>query len=852
MDLRDAGRAVLVLRAWRRAWVLGLAALLAGAAVHAQTALVVLGSEEVAAGALEEATGEVSWPYGPILYADDPMEAGRAFVKAEGVGVAAILVLSDAELDPDLLERLAAGAPSLRVRVAPARFELAAGRSSSELARSIERAATLSLALLLESGDLVQEGTVLHRLAGINVTASREPKTTFDTPRPVAVVRRDRIRERSPDNIAELFREIPGLDVDGVGPNQRRPIIRGLRGHRVLLLQEGLRLNNSRRQLDSGEPPAIGGVFELDRVEVVRGPTSVLYGSDAIGGVVNLIPRRAASGVTGSQAYGALQYRYGSGDDQHRVSGTVSGHVGRLGFHLGGSYRDASAYDAPAGQFGELTLARDTRVQDTGVEDLNLGARIEYRFDERQELFARVERYRALDAGFGFVEPEDLGLGGSRVQLLWPDLAFDRIVAGYEGRDMGVPIADRVSLKAYRQSNERDFLTDVWVPFDSELPDGPGVQIASENFTDIDTYGLRAEASRLMAGRHLLTYGLDVHRDRSFNTDSRTETVVGAGPPDPTTSDTPGLPNATLRSLGVFAQGALALAPSLDLTLGLRYQDVRSSTRETANLDEPLTSASEGTLVGAANLMVRVSDNVNLLASIGRGFRSPNLIERFFSGQTPDGTGIWRRNPDLGPETSTSLDLGARLRTERVYFEGFVFGTFLQDGIQLRTTGEEVDGSPVFQNVNISAIDLFGVELLAGYEVAPSLVIEGGFTHLSAENPDDPTDRVMEGYRDRLDGRLRYGGSGDPFWIEYEVRRSGSTEDIAPGVSPIGDTIPGFTVHALRGGIRVSSYGRLGVAIENLGNALFAEPINVAFFRPEPKRALILSWTMEFGGRRGG
>ena len=226
-----------------------------------------------------------------------------------------------------------------------------------------------------------------------------------------------------------------------------------------------------------------------------------------------------------------------------------------------------------------------------------------------------------------------------------------------------------MSIRGYRQSNERDFLTNVFVPFDPEATAGPGVEVLSESFTDIDTYGLRAEASKLLRGRHLLTYGFDLYRDESFNTDRSTRTVLGAGPPNPSTDSTPGLPNATLRSLGGFAQGALALGPSVDLTLGLRIQSVRSETRETEGLGEPLSDSSESTVVGAANLLVRLSDDVNLVAAIGRGFRSPNLIERYFSGETPDGNGIWVRNPDLGPETSLSLDLGTRIRTERVYAE---------------------------------------------------------------------------------------------------------------------------------------------------------------------------------------
>ncbi len=763
-------------------------------------------------------------------------DAVRA-LRSDGAGVVLVLVLTGTDRVGSFGSRYSdAGARVFARDVPLGRSERA---SALAIARAIERAASHTVATLIESGDLAPGEGAVHELAGINVTAVRAPVDAFDTPRPVSVVQRHTIGERLPNNASDLFTEIPGLDVEGVGTNQTRPMIRGLRGQRVLMLEEGLRLNNSRRRLDSGEPPAVAGLFELDRVEVVRGATSVLYGSDAIGGVVNLVPRsagarRSASGMWAAR--GALQYRHSTGDGQNRVSGTVSGGSGKFGFRAGASWRKADPYDAPAGSFGDLSLETATRVQDTGVEDYNLGARLQYEFTESHSVFVRVERYRALDAGFGFVDPDDLGTGGPRVRLTWPDFRFDRLIAGYEGRDLGTVLADRIDLKGYTQSNEREFITDVFIPA------GPGISTRTENYTDIDTNGMRLEAAKLLAGRHVLTYGVDLYRDVSFNTDRRTRQV---GPAPPSVDDTPGLPNASLTSVGVFAQNAFALGSRFDLTLGLRWQGVTSKTRPTDGLVEPLTEASDGTLVGAANFLFRASEAVNLIGSVGRGFRSPNLIERFFSGDAPDGAGRWVRNPDLGAETSLSLDAGARVTTGAVYAEGFVFGNFLSNGIQLRPTGQQEDGLPTFHNVNISSIDIRGLELTAGIQATPGLLLEAGYTHVDAKNPDDADDLVQEGYRDRINGRIRYSGA-ERYWLEYQIRFSGRTDRIAPGVSPVGDVIPSFTVMSVRGGVRVFERHRLTLSVENLGNVLYAEPINVAFFRPSPRRQLVVSWTSEF------
>ncbi|MEQ9568874.1 MAG: TonB-dependent receptor plug domain-containing protein, partial [Longimicrobiales bacterium] len=118
--------------------------------------------------------------------------------------------------------------------------------------------------------------TTVYAIDPLLVTATRGPRLVSETPRPVSVLGRVEVREQAPNTVSDLFRRLPGLDVTGVGVNQARPAIRGQRGQRILLLQDGMRLNNSRRQQDFGELPALVDVTGVERVEVVRGPASVL------------------------------------------------------------------------------------------------------------------------------------------------------------------------------------------------------------------------------------------------------------------------------------------------------------------------------------------------------------------------------------------------------------------------------------------------------------------------------------------------------------------------------------------------------------------------------------------------
>ncbi len=714
--------------------------------------------------------------------------------------------------------------------------------------------AVLGLAVARPSGVAVAQearpdssGGRPHHLEAITVTASRTPTDVFLTPNPVLVIDTAWLREKTPNNAADLFRDLPGLDVNGVGPNQTRPTIRGQRGQRILLLEDGVRLNNTRRQQDFGEIPAIVDVAEIQRVEIVRGPASVLYGTDAIGGVVNLITDRPLRSPTGNQLWGRLGYRYSSEDTQHKPVGSLHGSFGRLGFGVAASYRETRPYLAPAGRFGDIRLDQDTRVHDTGVQDESYDVQLGYRLSDANRVFVNFDRYRAEDAGFGYVDAAAYGGGGPKVQILYPFQRVDKLTLGYRASGMGSAVADRLEITGYTQSNERQLNLDVFVPFG---PPGSGVQVNTENFTDLDTYGFRAEAAKILAGRHVLTYGLDFFRDDSKNTDVSQSTVTGFGPPQTSTDSTPLVPNAIFRSAGAFVQGEVVLTDRLRVILGTRYQDIHTETRPTPRVSDPPVESTDRTVVGSANLSYLLTPSLNLVGAVGRAFRSPNLVERFFNGITPEGSGFQSRNPDLEPETSLNVDFGIKYRLRNVYLEGFVFRNSIRNGIRIQATGDTVAGFPEFQNVNIDKLRFTGVELLGDVSLGRGFSAGANYTHLASKDVENPNNPVGETYSNKIGIEARYRETAGRFWASYSIRHNGEQKDVLLGASPVGDRLPAFTVHTVRGGMRVFHRGAhshsIGVTVANLTNELYAEFANASFFRPEPKRNVILTYAVTF------
>jgi outer membrane receptor protein involved in Fe transport len=685
------------------------------------------------------------------------------------------------------------------------------------------------------------------RLPEMTVTATRDLREVFRTPAPVSVVDSTTLARRAPASVTDLFYDLPGLDVNGVGPSQSRPVIRGLLGQRILLLQDGIRMNNSRRESDFGEIPSLVGLEALGRVEVVRGPTSVLYGTDAIGGAVNLITRQPPQAVGPTTLHGSFGYRFQGAGDTQRPFGLVSGTAGRFSFLGYGSYRDAGSYIAPPGTFGNLTLTSGTRVHDTGVKDQNYAAQLGFALTENSTLQARYERYTADNAGFGYVRSAELGQPfNPDIIIRYPRQGVDRVSLGYSNHAVRSAIADRLDVTTYYSSNARK------LSFDIIIPTGPGSQgeVAIHNFTDLDTYGFRIEAAKAL-GKVVLTYGADGFHDRSNNTDTSTTTGFGPTIVDPVSKT----PNAAFRSLGGFLQSDFHLAPRLSLIAGVRVQDIKAETRKTPNVSQPLVSHENTTLVGTLNAEYLVTQNFSLVTSVGRGFRSPNLIERFFEGPTPEGAGYEARTPGLKPETSVNVDVGVRLRGRQGMIEVFGFRNEITDAITLAPTGDSIalgpgPQTPVFQNVNVGKLRYLGIEANGRVILGHGFSTVGNFTVFDTKDVRDPSNPVAASYGLRVGGEARYDHPSGRFWVSYGLRHNGEQKDVSTFLSPVGSPLPAFTVMQARAGMQLFRAGRtahtITLIVDNVGNKLYSEASNSNFFRPAPGRNVTAAYRVDF------
>lgn len=708
------------------------------------------------------------------------------------------------------------------------------------------------------------------------VTATGTKRDVFEVATPVTVINEQKIQQKDPQNPADLLREEPGVDIAGVGPNQMRPVIRAQRGLRVLFLENGLRLNNARRQTDFGEITGLVDLESVQTIEVVRGPASVLYGSDAIGGVLNLITKEPS---TGDRFSGSVDLSYANAGDRRRGGAHVAGALGAFTYQLGASKRKASDYDAPSGSFGLIHLDRDTRVLDTGVDDTTIWGSIGWAVNDRNSLRFRFNRYDADQTGFGYIPGEQYGVTEDvKIRILYPEQQFDRYSLAWTGNSDRNPLSDSTNVQLYYQRNKRSLNNDININIG---PIGPGfpnsfVLANTYNRTLLSTGGLRADAVKvLFGGNHTLTYGVEGYRDRSYNTDySVTATHLKfAGPPfeivQYATSDRANAPNATNTSSGVFVQDEAILMPRLRVTAGLRYHKVDTRATATPKWNIDGLDFSDSNTVGAITATYQLTDELNALVSYGTAFRAPNIIERLFNGATPEGNGFQILNPALSSETSNNWDLGVKYRRADAFMELVGFRNTVKNGIvqdflspaeiatlpaDIQTAIRQSGARFVVQQVNADRLRYQGVELALGYRLPIGLTLGGNYTHINSSRlgattilpPDDV-------YKNKTFAYARYQPAGSRWWAEYNVRHNGEAKaNIDPNepVPPVGATLPSFTVQNIGAGARL--FEAAGIShdvtlwVDNLTNRLYAEFSNASFFRPEPGRTVRASYRINF------
>ncbi|HEV7271601.1 TonB-dependent hemoglobin/transferrin/lactoferrin family receptor [Pseudoxanthomonas sp.] len=565
----------------------------------------------------------------------------------------------------------------------------------------------------------------------IQVTATRTERAVVDVPNTVSVIDRQQLDDQLIRDIKQLVRYEPGVTVTssfgrfGLGGFR----IRGLDANRVRIQTDGIAVSDA---FSIGSfSNANRNFIDLDtlkRVEIVRGPSSALYGSDALGGVVSFITKDPSDYLEdGKDAYfgGRLGY---DGSWDGLLGGATAAFVGERWSGLVNVSHRQGRETENQGSVGGFGSAR-THPNPQERDGRSLLAKLVYAPDQDHQFALTVEGNEdATDTDLLTQRGLQPLTGATHTSVTARDKQTRaRVAVSHEWNGLASAFADSLDWQLYRQDSEttQDTREERTLP----APTLRDIRERQFNF-DQRTYGLQANVRKAFGDgvRHELAYGIDLSRaeTRQKRDGLRTFPLTGVGTPVmlPDVFPVRDFPVSETTTAALYVQDEISFAGgSVRLVPGLRVDHYRLDPEQDAIFagDNPgvvLADIRETSVSPKLGMVWKFAPDWSLFGGYARGFRSPpyNDVNIGFTNVQFGYTAI--ANPDLKPETSDGLEAGVRYAGDAVHASLSGYYNRYDDFIEsMRFIGVNDDGLMVYQSQNVADAQIHGVELKAGADL---------------------------------------------------------------------------------------------------------------------------------------
>jgi hemoglobin/transferrin/lactoferrin receptor protein len=634
------------------------------------------------------------------------------------------------------------------------------------------------------------------------VTATRTQEPALEAPYAVDVIEQEPFFQKGFRTPTDALSEVPGVLAQKTSAGQGSPFIRGFTGFRTLLLVDGIRLNNSTFREGPNQYFQTIDPWSVGRFEVVKGPGSVLYGSDAIGGTVNAITKNPEGFGEALEWHPALYQRYATAEHSQIIRPELGLTLNeQWGLLIGGTFKN----------FGEFQGGRDIGEQpNTGYDEWDADAKVEYRIDKNRKIVGAYQRVQQNNVPRTHSTRYAQSFEGSAVGSDFRrDLDQDRELTyvQYHATDLNEEYLSglRASVSWQNQSEVENRIRSSG----AESVDG----------FDVGTFGFWVQAdSPTPVG--LFTYGVEYYHDNvnSFSSNNAIQGPVGD--------------DASYDLLGLFIQDQIPLGERFELTLGGRFTYAQAEansvvdpdTGDAGSIDDDWSS-----FVGSARLACFVvPEHWTLYTGVSQGFRAPNLsdLTRLDTARSNE---LEIPSPGLDPEYFTSYEVGVKGAYEAFTLQAAYYYTVIDEMIVRAPTGEVIDGDFVVSKENAGDGYVQGIELGASYRFRPDWTVFGAaswqdgevdqFPTSDPETEREPVSRLIPvnlllGVRWEEPDRKRFFVEG-VMQVVHEQTDLSTADALDTQRIPPGGT-PDYELYHLRGGWRISEWATLTLAIENL------------------------------------
>jgi iron complex outermembrane receptor protein len=519
-------------------------------------------------------------------------------------------------------------------------------------------------------------------------------------------------------SLGETLTGLPGVSSTWFGPAASRPIIRGLGGDRVRIMTNGLEVGDASSA--SPDHAVAADPLTAGRIEVVRGPATLAWGSNAIGGVVNVIDDRIPREAPGKAITGTFQALGSSGADEVEGALVLDGGVKHFAWHVDGFRRDAGDVRVPGG-----------RLVNSALEGSGKTAGIAW-VGERGHVGVAVSE---LDSFYGSPAEEEVSI----------DLSQRRFDAEGEVRWAGQAIR-RLGIRAGRSSYEHVELE--------------GDEVGTRFLNDSDE--VRVEIAHAPAGPFEGRFGVQ-WTDREFS-------ALG---------DESFVPPTDTRTTGVFWLEDAHVSEAWTMQLGARYEERRAD----AAGDTPATRHFAG-LSASVSVLGELGHGWSFSTSLARSVKFPGAEELYADGPHLATHSFEVGDRSLGNEIGLGADVAVRQRSDHWSMELDLFVRRFSDFIREAATGAVEDGLPVFQfladdadfrggeihaEVDLNRDDQHHVRLIGGLDFVRARLADGG----------DPLPRIPP-----LEASLGVRYDGPRWWALVRETWADGQDRVAPLESP--------------------------------------------------------------------
>ncbi|TDR56023.1 outer membrane receptor for ferrienterochelin and colicins [Halomonas ventosae] len=671
----------------------------------------------------------------------------------------------------------------------------------------------LAGAIALATGGTSLSALAQQQLDDIVVSAAGFEQAMAEAPASISVISRQELEEKRVSSLADALRGVEGVDVGGqVGKTGGRNIsIRGMPSDYTLVLIDGRRQNTAGSVTPNGFGETATSFFppvsSIECIEVIRGPMSTLYGSDAMGGVINIITRKVGREWSGSLQAETTLNQHDEYGDSRETSLYASGPLVEeaLGLQVRGrfherdestlTYTEADGTEVPVSQRGPSPVEGDI---------YSLGARLTLTPDDTHELWLDGEtsrqRYANGDCQLGTLdgltrscEPDPGVANGYADELRFER---DQLAIGHTGQFAAGTLESSL-MRNTTETVGRTIPGTIGQPY----ADFPG--IVGGEARELETTNTVLDSKVVMPlGDHMATIGgqwMDSELTDGLATEAFSQTTWA-----------------------LFAEDEWWLAEEWALTLGGRYDHHDAFGSQ---------FSPRGYLVWSA------SDAWTFKGGVSRGYRTPTLndLHAGINGVTGQGTILTIGNPDLEPETNTSSELAAHYDSGQGFMASATlfhnrFDDKIAAGPDIVVSGDpRIPDGTYAQDINIDEAETRGIELATRLPLAPAWNLSANYTFTDSEQKsgEQQGEPLTDTPEHAVNATLRWQASDRlATWLsaEYRSERYRNRERVrgAPAFDDLGD-FKAYTLVHLGGRYDVSERFRVSVTLYNLFDKDFVD-----------------------------